>query len=83
MARHNRIIGLNGQPISAPPPEARNLPEMVEEARNFYENAEKRKAFHRLCDAMLMLSDGVARNMRDAALLVQKVGELNDKITPK
>ncbi|MCI0417992.1 MAG: hypothetical protein L0312_02020 [Acidobacteria bacterium] len=79
----NRIIGLNGQPISAPPPEPRNLPEMIEEARSFYENAEKRKAFHRLCDAMLMLSDGVARNMRDAAMLLNELRKINERITPK
>ena len=83
MSERNRIVGLNGKPVSAPPPEPRNLPEMIEEARTLYEGAEKRKAFHTLCNAMIMLSQGVARNMNDAALLVKKVGELNDKITPK
>jgi hypothetical protein len=83
MPKNNRIVGLNGQPLSSPPPEPRNLPEMIEEARTLYENAEKRKAFHRLCDAMIMLSQGVAQNMNDAALLVKKVGELHEKITPK
>lgn len=83
MARHNRIVGLNGQPISAPPPQPRNVPEMIEEARTLYEGAEKRKAFHRLCDAMIMLSQGVARNMQDAAALVNEVRKINERITPK
>jgi len=76
----NRIIGLNGKPE---PEKRQSLPEMIEEARTLYENAEKRQAFHKLCNAMLMLSQGVARNMHDASLLVKELQKLNERITPK
>lgn len=80
----NRIIGLNGQPVPpTPPPGPKNLPDLIEEARTLYENAEKRRAFHKLCDAMLMLSQGVARNMHDASLLVNELRKINERITPK
>lgn len=88
-----RILGPNGQPIkpaSAKPPEPTNFPELVEEARRLYEKRDERKAFHKLCDAMLMCGQGVARNMNDAQLLLQEIRALNErleafnaKITPK
>ena len=89
-----RILDPNGQPIKGPPlpkpPEPRNLPELVEEARRLYEKRDERKAFHKLCDAMLMCSQGVARNMNDSQLLLQQVRGLHEmvdalgqKITPK
>lgn len=88
-----RILGPNGQPLknSAPtPPKPRNFPELVEEARRLYEKRDEREAFHKLCDAMLMCGQGVARNMNDSQLLLQEVRALNErleafnaKITPK
>lgn len=81
MSERNRIVDLNGKPL--PESSKPNLPEMVEAARLLYDGSEKRKAFHTLCDAMLILSQGVARNMHDASLLVSEVQKLNQRITPK
>lgn len=76
----NRIVDLNGKPLPESKP---NLPEMVEAARLLYDTSEKRKAFHKLCDAMLILSQGVARNMHDCSMIVKELQKLNARITPK
>lgn len=95
MKNRNRIVGLNGEPIGNPEPPKlpeppRNLPELVEEARRLYEKRDERKAFHKLCDAVLFCSQGVARNMNDAGMLLQQIrglqeqiNALGEKITPK
>lgn len=78
----NRIVDINGKPIQGQPkpPEPRNLPELIEEARRLYEKRDERKAFHKLCDAMLMCGQGVARNMNDAQLLLQEVKALRENL---
>lgn len=80
----NRIIGINGEPAGEP--KAPNVRDMIESARLLYDKGDtnqKRVAFHRLCDAMHLLSQGVARGFRDNEKRDADIKLLKERITPK
>lgn len=70
----NRIVDLNGKPTPEQPKQ--NVRDLIESARLLYDGAEKREAFHKLCDVLHLLSDGVARSFHD-------ISALKERITPK
>jgi len=78
----NRIVGLNGQPISSkPPPESKasrlpNVSEMVASARAKWRSGDKQQAFDDLCETILLLSAGTGR-------LFQDMKEIKERMTPK
>ena len=81
---NNRIVTLNGEAAEDPKPP--NVREMIEAARLLYDKGDanqKRVAFHRLCDAMHLLSQGVARGFRDNEKRDAEIKYLKERVTPK
>jgi len=76
----SRIVDLNGAPAKPEPP---NVPDMIKTAKVRWNHGEKHKAFEALCDACLLLAQGVGRNINDAQKLQGDVKKLEERITPK
>ena len=78
----NRIVNLNGQPISSEiPPESKaprlpNVSEMVASARTKWRAGDKQQAFDDLCETVLLLSAGTGRLFLD-------VKKIKERVTPK
>ncbi len=76
----NHILKLNGEPAKPDPP---NVPAMIETARARWKLGEKHKGFDMLCDAMVLLTQGVGRNIHDSQKLDADLKALKERITPK
>lgn len=80
----NRIVTPSGEPAAPKPP---NVREMIEEARFLYDRVEdgvsQRRAFHKLCDAMHLISQGIARSFHDNERRDAEMKEIRERITPK